>query len=677
MKFIPQGSSFRNIAVLFLLLLSSCLQKNNPVHDKLKKQLQVTDSLIIAGKGDSAIQLLTKLRKQIPGSDPLICTYYNQQAEHYFYKPAVMNLYADSSLFFFSNPENIEKYPDEYFHSLLIKGDACFKTKNFAKALDYYYKGQKVLSSGICDNGELAGKIGIIYFTQKNYLVAAKYWAESYNKLGLCNENITAQKLFFIKQGTLNNTGFSYERAGKLDSATVYYLKDLNLITKTDSNKLIGKHYINTAGVVVYDNLGGVNLKQGNLRIAESYLTKSVALVGDDLDGAIVPPLLKLAELYIKLDDNLKAKQSFDKSRQVLDHLPVDNEEEYEIKWNKLYAQYLYKINQPGAAYHYQDIYIKLKDAFDTRSANLYSLNVEQELHSLQQKQALTNLEQENKVKKIYLASSVIFVIFSLALIFIINKNLKKAKERQTEINQQNQHLQRTLDELEHVNKNYIRIMRVMAHDLRNPISGITGLVSLMLAEDEFSEENRTILKLIETTGLNSMKMINELLNSGLADENEKLVTQKIDLNALLYDSVELLQFKAQEKQQTIIFKHINTPIIAEVNHEKIWRAINNLIVNAIKFSHISGIIRVGIQSENKRILISVADNGIGIPPDQKDSVFEMFTPAKKNGTDGEQPFGLGLSISKKIVEMHNGNIWFESNAGNGTIFYIELPALD
>lgn len=623
------------------------------------------------------MRLLTKLRKQIPDSDPLICTYYHQQADHYLYKPAVMNLYADSCLDFFNNSKNIEKYPDEYFKSLLTKGDACFRTKSYAKALNYYYKGQKALSSGICDNGELAGKIGIIYFTQKNYLMAAKYWAESYNRLGLCNENITAQKLFFIKQGTLNNTGFSYEKAGKLDSAIVYYIKDLDLINKTDSNKLIDKHYVNTARVVIYDNLGGANLKQGNLGVAENYLTKSVALVDGQIDGAIIPPLLKLTELYIKLGDNLKAKNSLDKSRLVLDHFPPDNLEEYEIKWNKLYAQYLYRINKPSEAYHYQDTYIRLKEALDTRSANLYSLNIEQELHSLQQKQALTQLAQKNKVKKIYLASSTIFVIFSLALIFIINRNLKKANESQAEINQQNQHLQRTLDELEDVNKNYIRIMRVMAHDLRNPISGITGLVSLMLAEDEFSEENRNILKLIETTGLNSMKMINELLSSGLADENEKLATQNIDLNSLLYDSVELLQFKAQEKQQTIIFNHNNTPIMAEVNHEKIWRAINNLIVNAIKFSHISGIIRVGIQSENKRILISVADNGIGIPADQKDSVFEMFTSAKKNGTDGEQPFGLGLSISKKIIEMHNGRIWFEDNAGNGTIFYIELPGLE
>ncbi len=159
-----------------------------------------------------------------------------------------------------------------------------------------------------------------------------------------------------------------------------------------------------------------------------------------------------------------------------------------------------------------------------------------------------------------------------------------------------------------------------------------------------------------------------------MANEDEKLVKEKLDLRSLLYDSVELLQFKASDKQQQIVFESDNTPITVEVNHEKIWRVLNNLIVNAIKFSHINGIIKVAIKHNNARVLISIADNGIGIPTEQKDAVFEMFTAAKKVGTDGEQPFGLGLSISKKIIDMHGGRIWFESNAGQGTIFYVELP---
>jgi signal transduction histidine kinase len=275
------------------------------------------------------------------------------------------------------------------------------------------------------------------------------------------------------------------------------------------------------------------------------------------------------------------------------------------------------------------------------------------------------------------LIAFVIFTFFLVIIILMISRTFKRTRKSHQELTLQNKQLQNSMDEMERVNKNYLRIMRVMAHDLRNPLSGITGLATMLMVEDELSEDSKSMLKLIETTGLHSMEMINELLKTGLADENEQIVKQKLDLKSLLYDSVELLQFKARDKQQQILFEHNNEPVMADVNHEKIWRVINNLIVNAIKFSYSGEIIKVGIKTASGRVLISVADNGIGIPADQKDTIFEMFTPAKKNGTNGEQPFGLGLSISKRIIELHNGNIWFENNTGKGTIFYIELPGLD
>lgn len=259
----------------------------------------------------------------------------------------------------------------------------------------------------------------------------------------------------------------------------------------------------------------------------------------------------------------------------------------------------------------------------------------------------------------------------------MISRTLKDTKGNLHLLAQQNQQLQHTLEEVERTNKNYLRIMRVMAHDLRNPLSGITGLASMLMVEDEFSEDSKTMLKLIETTGLHSMEMINELLKSGLADEDERLVKQRLDLRALLYDSVELLQYRARDKKQQLVFETSDEPIMADINHEKIWRVINNLIVNAIKFSYTGDTIKVGIKEANHHILVYVADNGVGIPAGQEETIFEMFTPAKKTGTNGEQPFGLGLSISKRIIELHGGKIWFEPNASKGTIFYIELPAAE
>jgi signal transduction histidine kinase len=110
------------------------------------------------------------------------------------------------------------------------------------------------------------------------------------------------------------------------------------------------------------------------------------------------------------------------------------------------------------------------------------------------------------------------------------------------------------------------------------------------------------------------------------------------------------------------------------INREKIWRVVSNLISNAIKFSQAGAIIIVKAKEFKKEVRIEVKDQGIGIPDKLKAQVFNMFTDAKRPGTEGEKSFGLGLSICQQIVEKHNGRIWFESNIENGTTFYFSLP---
>jgi len=240
--------------------------------------------------------------------------------------------------------------------------------------------------------------------------------------------------------------------------------------------------------------------------------------------------------------------------------------------------------------------------------------------------------------------------------------------------NNQITHLLNRIAELERTNKNYLRIMRIMAHDLRNPLGGITSLAETMLTDEELSEDSMTMLNLIKSTGIHSMEMINELLKTGLSDDDEAMETQSADIHALLFDSVELLSYKAKEKNQQIIFQSREAPLMMMLNYEKIWRVFNNLIVNAIKFSYEHQNIIVALTDNFDHVLISVSDHGIGIREQEKDSIFEMFTTAKKTGTNGEAAFGLGLSISKRIIEKHGGNIWFESETGSGTTFYISLP---
>jgi len=663
------------LLIFTILLLSSCFEKEKNDGAKFKAQFQLIDSLNFAGKNDTAKLILRNLRQQIPNSNAQISTYYTLRAKQTQANLKLMNLYADSAMAFFSTESRINNNPEEYFSALLIKGDASLKQKKYVTALSYYYKAQNVLAKldTAYDNGDLASKMGTIYFNQKNFQLAGKYWAQSAKNLEKHPGKFSADKIFFIEQGALNNAGVSYERGGFLDSANYYYLQDLKLINKSDFGNPVLKREHQAALSVVYDNLGGINLKKGNFATAIDYLDKCLAIPNPNTDGAKIPPLIKLAELYLETGNNAKAAEAFVKSKALLDKFYNDNPESY-IKWNKEYAQYLYNIRQPDLAYQYQAKYLRLKDSVENNRAELYRLDVDRELNTLQQQETVTDLQQKDKVRQLYLVGIGIFVLLSFAIIFLINQNLKRSKINQKQTALKNEQLQLALSELERVNKNYIRIMRVMAHDLRNPLSGMTGIAAMLLGDDEFSEESKHMLKLIETTGAHTMEMINELLKTGLADENEPMQKQSVDLNSLLFDSVELLQFRADEKKQQLVFEGSKEPIIAEINHEKIWRVFNNLIVNAIKFSHDGGIIRVSIARNKNQVLISIADSGIGIPETEKDSIFEMFTPAKKFGTNGEQPFGLGLSISKKIVEMHKGKIWFESKVGEGTTFYIELP---
>jgi len=140
----------------------------------------------------------------------------------------------------------------------------------------------------------------------------------------------------------------------------------------------------------------------------------------------------------------------------------------------------------------------------------------------------------------------------------------------------------------------------------------------------------------------------------------------------MLYYCVELLHFKADAKMQKITLQAAHVTL--SVNREKMWRVVSNLVANAIKFSPSGAGILVQMTETSQQVIIAVEDHGIGIPIEMKDKIFDMFTEAQRPGTAGEQPFGLGLAISKQIVEAHGGKLWFNSKPGNGTTFYVELP---
>ncbi|MCJ0743725.1 sensor histidine kinase [Pedobacter montanisoli] len=280
-------------------------------------------------------------------------------------------------------------------------------------------------------------------------------------------------------------------------------------------------------------------------------------------------------------------------------------------------------------------------------------------------------LSKKNEQKTGLLIALGISLMVTVFALFKLWNNRKKLLNLNKKIWSQNSNMQKTLNALEQSQANNTRMMQIVAHDLRNPIGGIYSIASMMLDEDGRTKEDREGLEMIKTSGKLSLDLVNDLLLAHT--KTNELEKEPVDLGDLLQYCVDLLRHKAALKEQQIDLQ-VNVTISVLANQEKLWRVVSNLIANAIKFSPNGSSIQVALQKEAEHALISVKDNGIGIPKEIASKIFDMFTDAKRIGTAGEQSFGLGLAISKQLVEAQGGKLWFESEPESGTIFYVELP---
>lgn len=222
---------------------------------------------------------------------------------------------------------------------------------------------------------------------------------------------------------------------------------------------------------------------------------------------------------------------------------------------------------------------------------------------------------------------------------------------------------------MEQAQRDNAHIMQMVVHDLRDSIGAIKSVATLLLEEKESIENPNDFIALIKTSSSNLLEMVSDILYINTIP----LKKEAVNMEELLRYSIDLLKFKAVQKNQQISL--ISTGITIETDKAKMWRVLNNLISNAIKFSPVNSDIKVEMYKNEKCVQILVKDQGIGIPDILKNKVFDVYSKSKKRtGTQGEKSFGIGLSISKQMVELLGGKIWFESDEGKGTVFYVEFP---
>ncbi|MCA5005827.1 ATP-binding protein [Sphingobacterium bovistauri] len=279
-------------------------------------------------------------------------------------------------------------------------------------------------------------------------------------------------------------------------------------------------------------------------------------------------------------------------------------------------------------------------------------------------------LELSNNEQKVKIWGLIAFILIGILFGLYIYRQYKETSRLNKKIAEQYIGLQNTLSSLEESQEENKRLMKIVAHDLRNPLGAIKMAATIIGEQNFENPEHKTMLDLISQSSDQSLELVNNLLSSNTKIDDLK--KENLDLQVILKYCVDLLQHKAVIKKQKIVLKSFSVTLHA--NREKLWRVISNLIANAIKFSPIGATIEVVTQKTENHITIAVNDNGIGIPEEMQSKIFQLYTEAQQFGTEGEQPYGLGLAISKQIVESHGGKIWFESKRGIGTTFWIEFP---
>jgi signal transduction histidine kinase len=517
----------------------------------------------------------------------------------------------------------------------------------------------------------------MVMFRQSSYKMAAKYFKESYHQSFAYHDDFRA---FYQRQELLNDIGESYQQDGQLDSAKLYFDKTLDYINRNNDRFKTRSGLLDIARAVTYGDMGLIYYQQKQYNQAEDYFKKSIAInLIKSYDASNAESVeINLGQQYLDLHQD---KPFLDLMHSMQEQFAAVKNIDAQTNWNRLMSSFYSQKGDYTNAYKYYNQYSALKDSLVQQTISLKETDVNQQLANYDKQAQIETLRDNNKLQVIYLYIAVAGVSMAVIIIFLVFRNWKRSRNDvvvvsalNKQINRQKNELEITLGELKQNSQEKDRILRTVAHDLRNPIGGIVSLTNAML-DDDFTEEQKSLLKLVNETSHNSLELINEILeatNVSATGTNKEAV----EINALVNNSVEILSFKAAEKDQHIITELLDYPKRLHISQEKIWRVISNLISNAIKFSPNNAKITVKVLNGSNEVKIAVCDTGIGIPDNIKNEVFNIFTNAKRPGTAGEKSFGLGLSICQQIMENHNGRIWFESNTGPGTTFYISLPVV-
>jgi len=215
-------------------------------------------------------------------------------------------------------------------------------------------------------------------------------------------------------------------------------------------------------------------------------------------------------------------------------------------------------------------------------------------------------------------------------------------------------------------------VIQTASHDIRSPINSILGLANLaedMIKEGKTDHEQLgKMLTMIKNSCYDATDLTSDILELAQMESDQyKIQTRAVVMKTFLTQYINTHRLLTLKKKIKVVTK-LNSDVQIKLNRSMVTRALDNLMTNAVKFSHVGSTILVSLEETEFHALVKVQDSGVGMSEGMIEQIFVKFGKAQRSGLEGEASHGLGMSIVKQIMDVHQGEVRVESQEGKGTI---------
>lgn len=689
---------FKRISFLFITVLLLC---SFSIQAQTAKVAELEQKLKQSVSDTSRLNLMRKLSVEYSSVDPEKKFYYAKRykilAEKLKIDSVVADAYldigiyygirskVDSALYYFSLGYDKSKtinYQQGIGRSLVNIGFSYDRLDNKQGAIKCYMSALRVFKKIKFKRGinQCYINIGSIYYDLGEYKLSAYYFEEAMKSFTEDKDEPGIAKAMY----SLGNTS---KMAGEFDKARTYYTKSLDLRTKLEDLNGI---------VLVRMGFGSLDTKQKrydsalkNLKIALDYNNK----IKDPYQENAI--LIEIAKAYFGKEDY---KQAEVYGKLALDGSKVVNSRTAISQAYLILIQIYKGKNEISSAFRYQTDYISnedsiaiektVKDVMLTEFSRIRSEN-----DTLVKDNRKISSKNTDYLKTI-LATSILLLLVLILLLMLYSRNrekqatnklLRKQKEEIAVINAELEGLNREVNdqmklaaeqnvELEKLNTVKNKFFSIVSHDLRSPLATLQMLFRLYREGELDQKELGKLLSKLEETIYSTSTFLDNLL------EWSKSQLQGITVKPCLFSPGKLITENIRLMDSQINIKGLkvqncsDVAIMAYADPNMIDLIIRNLLSNSVKFCNPGDIIILDLKRSDTKVLLSISDTGPGISEADLDRLFNLEYSVS-TGTYGEKGHHLGLILCRDMIKQNNGKIWVVSQLGQGTVFWVELPA--